>query len=315
MHTRPVVIALISGLLAVPTLALTGCAADTVDDDGVVDTDQDLTSSIVLPAYGAKTVSLRATQTRDVTLTIYCHPSADPDDRGPVVQITAPTLDLTGTGPAPAGFFQKTGSMAAGTHAITLANQGAATTCTLRTGVVPAAATCRAWTAWRSANPDHTHYPVGSEGAAAGWEPFPASGNHWGAWAPWNRVYDKPVKRGFLLHNLEHGGLVLSYKCNSATESAACQSARDSLVGLANALGTGRLIVTPDPTQPTMFAVRAWRYAYTSDCLDPQSAAAFAVERFRHGREDIDADPPIPFDPTTLNVPCNDLMAAPDSCN
>ena len=35
----------------------------------------------------------------------------------------------------------------------------------------------------------------------------------------------------------------------------------------------------------------------------------------RMGREDIDADPPIPFDPTTTeNVPCENLMAAPDSC-
>ena len=315
MPTRNVVIGLISGLLALPTLGLTGCAADTgEDDDAVVDTDQDLTSSIVLPAHGTKTVNLRATQTRDVVLTVDCHPPANPDDVGPVVQVTAPTLGVSASGEAPAGLFQKAGSIPAGTHSITLANEGAATSCTLRTVPVPAAATCRAWTAWRSANADHTHYPVGSEGAAAGWEPFPASGNHWGAWAPWNRIYDQPVKTGFLLHNLEHGGLVLSYKCSSADESAACTSARDSLVELANSLGTGRIIVTPDPTQPAMFAVRAWRHAYTSDCLDVQSAASFAVEHFRRGREDIDADPPIPFDPTTLNVPCNDLMAAPDSC-
>ena len=30
--------------------------------------------------------------------------------------------------------------------------------------------------------------------------------------------------------------------------------------------------------------------------------------------QDADANPPVPFDPTTTNVPCEDLMAAPDSC-
>ena len=38
-------------------------------------------------------------------------------------------------------------------------------------------------------------------------------------------------------------------------------------------------------------------------------------EHFRQGREDIDADPLLPFDPTTTeDVPCENLMAAPDSC-
>jgi hypothetical protein len=63
-----------------------------------------------------------------------------------------------------------------------------------------------------------------------------------------------------------------------------------------------------------MFGIRAWRWAYTSDCLDPATATAFASARYRHGREDIDGNPPIPFDPTTTNVPCENLMAAPDSC-
>lgn len=64
-----------------------------------------------------------------------------------------------------------------------------------------------------------------------------------------------------------------------------------------------------------MFAIRNWRWGYQSSCLDQTSAATFLKEHIRHGREDVDADPPFPFDPTTTNVPCRDLMAAPDSCN
>lgn len=316
MATSHVRFSLLAAVLAVPALALAGCAADAPGGEGdVVDTSEDLTSTITVPAYGSRTLHLRATATRDVTLTLDCHPPEHPDEIGPVVQVTAPSLGLTGSGPAPAGYFQAAVNVTEGTHDVTLANAGPQVACSLRLENVPEASTCRSWTSWRSANADHTHYVVGSEGAAAGWEPFPASGNHWGAWAPWNTVYERPVKRGFLLHNLEHGGLVFSYRCSGPDESSACKSAADGLVDLANALGLSRVIVTPDPTQPTMFAVRAWRWAYTAECLDAESAGAFARARIRHGREDIDADPPIPFDPTTLDVPCNDLMAAPDSCN
>ena len=107
---------------------------------------------------------------------------------------------------------------------------------------------------------------------------------------------------------------MFSYKCSSATASAQCKTAHDELVALAQSLGQPRFIVTPDPAQPTMFAVRGWRYAYTAECLDHASALAFAKAHYRHGREDADSDPPIPFDPSTTNVPCQDLMAAPDSC-
>lgn len=315
MPTRVVLLRVIaSGMLALP--ALVGCAADTENgDNDVVDTDNELTSTVSVPSNGTKSISVAATATKDVTLTIDCHPSADPDVVGTALKIASPTLRLDGAAETVAGFYQKTASIPKGTHTITLTSQGGSATCSVKSTPVPASATCRASTAWHSVNPDHTHYPVGSEGNQAGWEPFPASGNHWGAWAPWNKVYDKPVKRGFLLHNLEHGGVVFSYKCSSASDSAACKSARDELVSLVHSLGLSRVLVTPDPTQPTMFAVRAWRYAFTSDCLDEASAGAFAKAHIRHGREDIEDDPPIPFDPTTTNVPCNDLMAAPDSCN
>lgn len=313
MPTRALAIGLFTAFSAVISA---GCAADSTGDeeDDTLSADADLTSTISLGAGAERTISLNARSARDVSITLDCAPPSSPDDRGPVVSVKAPSLGVTGAGPAPAGFWTRTGPVAAGQHAVTLKNDGPAVQCRLKTTNVPAASTCRAWSEWRSANTDHTHYRVGSEGAAAGWDPFPASGNHWGAWAKWNSVYDKPVKTGFVLHNLEHGGLVFSYKCSSATQSAACTEARDQLIAIAQSVGGPRVLITPDPSQPTMFAIRGWRYAYTSDCLDAKSAGAFARAHYRHGREDTDADPPIPYDPTTTNVPCQDLMAAPDSC-
>jgi hypothetical protein len=284
-----------------------GCSASAEDAGSEAD---NLSSTIHLPAKGSLQIPLNLTTTKDLTVTLDCHPPADPDEVGTVFGIEGSSLGVSAQ--TRAGFWQETLNVPAGKHSLSLTNQSAAAACSLKVVALGASATCRAWTAFRSPNTNHTHILVGT--AAKDWEEFPASGNHWGSWAKWNTVYDKPIKRGFLLHNLEHGGLVLSYKCDSAA-SADCKDAQDQLVSLMQSLNDQRILVTPDPTQPMKFAIRAWRTAYESDCLDPTSAAAFARTWRHHGREDIDASPPIPFDPTSTNVPCQDLMAAPDSCN
>ena len=290
------------------------CAADTQgdDEDGNVSADNDLTSSFTLSPNATKTLNISASTTKDVSLTIDCSPPDNPDDPGAVFSVTT---DLGSTGPMPskvASYWNKTGSIPSGAHTITIKNGPQGARCSVKTLTVPTSQSCKSRVEWRSQNTDHTHYRVGEQGARAGWDTFPASGNHWGSWAKWNTVYPKAIQTGFLLHDLEHGGVVLSYKCSS-NASAECKAAEAALIRVANGIGS-RVIVTPDPSQPSMYAVRAWRTAYSSDCLDETAATKFGRDHIRHGREDIDADPPIPFDPTTLNVPCQDLMAAPDSC-
>ena len=315
MLTRSLPIAAVACALSLATAA---CTAETGSGEEELGSDgAELTSTVQLGSAGRKTsYTFRTTTTRDVVLAIDCRPPGNPAALGPVFSLSAPTLPgmASASDPPRAGAFTWAGRVAAGSHSITLTSLGEVATCTVRTTNVPASATCRSRKAWRSPNMNHTHLAVGAD-ASPDWEAFPASGNHWGAWAMWGQDYAKPVKKGFLLHNLEHGGLVFSYKCASATESAACRDAHDKLLALAESLGERRVLITPDPTQPEMFGVRGWRWAYTSACLDPASARSFAATRFNRGREDIDADPPIPYDPTTLTVPCRNLMAAPDSCN
>lgn len=315
MTTRLGLVALV--LAGISAVAVGGCAADSAEEEGGDDTfaaDSDLTGTIQLPAQASRTVTITTQAAQEAVLTIDCQVPANPDEQGAVFNITSADLGIAAGAAPRAGYFQKVVKFKAGKNAVTFQNLGRSVSCGVRTTAVPANATCRAWESWRSPNTDHTHVRVGVESIQAGWEPLPASGNHWGAWAAWSKVYDKPVKPGFFLHNLEHGGIVFSYKCSAATQSAACKDARDQLVALANAFGQPRVLVTPDPTQQTMFAIRGWRSAYASDCLDTTSARAFVSARYNKGREDIDADPPIPYDPTTTNVPCENLMAAPDSC-
>jgi hypothetical protein len=294
------------------------CAADSEeapgDGDEATEMDaSDLSSRTFRLGPGVTTFSLRQTTAQDIALTIDCRPPANPDDTGPVFKLSAPTLGANASDPPRAGYWSRTGAVAAGSHTLSFTNLGPQTTCSIRSAAVPTAATCRASTSFRSPNTNHTHYRVGTD-TSSDWEPFPTSGNHWGAWAMWNTVYDKPMKRGFMMHNLEHGGVVLSYKCSGPSQSAACASAKAQLVQVAQSIPGPRVIVTADPMQPEMFAIRAWRWGYSSSCLDLPSAKLFAQQHYRMGREDADANPPIPFDPSTTNVPCEDLMAAPDSC-
>ena len=309
----------ISALIACAFLPLSMVACAAESDQGTDNPDEspemeasDLSSRTLRLAAGqTSTFTLRQSRAGDLALTVDCKPPANPDDVGPVFKLSASDLGTSPSDPPRAGYWSRTGAVTAGSHTMTFTNLAGPAVCTIRAAAVPTAATCRSSSSFRSPNTNHTHFKVGTD-TSADWESFPASGNHWGAWAKWSSVYPKAIKRGFMLHNLEHGGLVFSYKC-ADNKSAACKDAQDKLVAIAQGIGP-RVLVTPDPTQPEMFAIRGWRYGYSSSCLDETSATKFAQAHYRQGREDADADPPIPYDPSTTNVPCEDLMAAPDSC-
>ena len=302
---------LLSLVFSVSAVLVTGCsAAESPNEEDVEVGEDDLTSrSLTLTA--GRTSTLRFTSRSPTALvTVDCSAPADPDQVGTVFVVSAPDLNVRGEPPR-AAYWSWAGPVAAGSHTVSLAAQSSGK-CTVKVAAGPAGA-CKAWRAHRSPNTNHEHIRVGTD-TASDWEPFPVSGNHWGAWAMWSTLYPTAIKRGYLLHNLEHGGAVLSYKCSAVAQNPECKAAQDKLLAVAQALGNPRILITPDPTQPTMFALRTWRMGYVSDCLDDASALAFLRTNIRHGREDADSDPPIPFDPSTTEVPCQDLMAAPDSC-
>src|SRR5262249_14496555 len=59
-----------------------------------------------------------------------------------------------------------------------------------------------------------THIPNNQSGVYKAPYP-PTSGQHWGnTWADW-QMYDKPVPPEVFVHNLEHGGIVLLYRCDT----------------------------------------------------------------------------------------------------
>ncbi len=298
---------------ALSTLAY-GCAGEGTTQNVDIEEDPKADASKAVNVGAGDTVNVTLTTSGSSrAITVDCGVDSDPDVSGLVFTVAAPDLKVTATSsPARDGYWRWAGDLAAGKHVLTIKGKTGGATCKVTSGAV-VTASCAATSAFHSANTDHTHYRVTS--TPPGWESFPASGNHWGSWAAWDTVYTKPVERPFMIHDMEHGGIVLSYNCSSPDESSDCKQAASDLEALYKEFGKVRVIVTPDPKQPTRYAARAWRWGFQSDCFDHAGMKAFMTAHFRHGREDIDASPPLPYDPTTTNVPCQDLMAAPDSCN
>jgi hypothetical protein len=297
-------------VLLLALLAGCGGAPEVIDVQVDEEGKEDSAKKISVSAGHDLTVRYKTTGSA-AQVTIDCKPPANPDTEGMTFSVDAAELGTRTSDPDRAGFFRAEAALNAGNHELTVSGVSGSGSCSV--SVQKLSGQCTDGAEWHSPNTGHTHIRVGT--SARDWESFPASGNHWGAWAKWGQDYPRAIQRGFLLHNLEHGGIVLSYKCSSPTESADCKAAHAQLVELQQSFGENRVVITPDPTQPARFGVRAWRWAYSADCLDQTRALTFMDHHYKHGREDEDSDPPIPFDPTTTHVPCQDLMSAPDSCN
>ncbi|MEP7126656.1 MAG: DUF3105 domain-containing protein [Byssovorax sp.] len=119
----------------------------------------------------------------------------------------------------------------------------------------------------------------------------PSGGPHWPVWTAQGK-YSSPVPRELYTHNLEHGWIVLSYRCAEGCPSTvaalekALGDASDTYC-IAQGDDTPRVILTPDPLLKTPIAVSAWGATYTATCIDPPSIAAFIAARIGRGTEMI----------------------------
>lgn len=136
------------------------------------------------------------------------------------------------------------------------------------------------------------HVPIGT---SVEWSTNPpVTGMHYPIWAAWDRHYTA-LDRGYWVHNAEHGGIVLLYRCPEG-----CPDVVDALLDVARSLPAdascaapvrGRLIVAADPLLPpeVQVAVVGWNAYYAASCFDPY-ARTFAAARYRRGPEDTCAE-------------------------
>lgn len=118
----------------------------------------------------------------------------------------------------------------------------------------------------------------------------PVGGDHYGVWANWG-TYDAPIPWGFLIHAMEHGAVVLAYRCDESCPEVVSelQSIGDAIF---DPLCRGedvmrRVIVVPMPDLEVAVAALAWEHAYLATCLDPTSLEAWVDAHYGMGREDL----------------------------
>jgi len=122
----------------------------------------------------------------------------------------------------------------------------------------------------------------------------PSSGNHYPSWANFQE-FDKPVDHGYLVHSMEHGAVVLFYKCDSPT-GPGCAPLVEGLRKVRGAVKrdplcteqiNARVIIVPDPRITTPVAAAAWGFTYAADCVDEPTLSTFIAENIALGPEDI----------------------------
>ena len=128
--------------------------------------------------------------------------------------------------------------------------------------------------------------PGQCEASATPYSSLPAtSGPHWGTPASWG-VYSTPQNESQLIHNLEHGGIVIWYDPEALDDAGI-----DALTAYVNTQvasgvsGRYKFILSPwagpEPL-PAPVVATAWRYTLPLETADTDAIDAFA--RNRYGR-------------------------------
>ena len=130
----------------------------------------------------------------------------------------------------------------------------------------------------------HDHVPNGTRVTYPAHPP--TSGTHWPQWADWG-VHEAPVPEEMFVHNLEHGGVVILYRCPGA-----CPDVVRELEATFRALppskyGHVKVIVSPNDRIRTRFALLAWTRLDEFDAFDRDRVLRFVRAYQDRGPEDV----------------------------
>jgi hypothetical protein len=125
--------------------------------------------------------------------------------------------------------------------------------------------TCVDCAAQEVPNEGWKHVEVGSEITWAN-NP-PASGPHYPYWAQYG-IFAEAVPRGYWVHNIEHGTVVLLYRPDAPEEAIASVKAAYNALPTDPECGLKRAVLTPDPELDTPVAAVAADHVIKGETLD-----------------------------------------------
>jgi hypothetical protein len=125
----------------------------------------------------------------------------------------------------------------------------------------------------------------------------PSSGPHYDAWAAY-KTYEEAVPRGYWVHSLEHGAVVISYSCTDCDDEIEAARQAVEAVGVDPDCcndelclsSVSRVILTPDPLLDVPWAASSWGRTLTADCFEPAVFQSFILHRRGFGDESVCSD-------------------------
>jgi hypothetical protein len=114
----------------------------------------------------------------------------------------------------------------------------------------------------------------------------PASGPHYPVWLRYAE-YTQAMPRGYWVHNLEHGAIVVLYRPDAPADVIAQITTAFRSIPNDPLCGHRRALLTPDPLLASLTAVVAADFVFASDTVDAQAVRDFAVARRGHGPEQV----------------------------
>jgi Protein of unknown function (DUF3105) len=114
----------------------------------------------------------------------------------------------------------------------------------------------------------------------------PASGPHYPVWLRYQE-YSQPMPRGYWVHNLEHGAIVVLYHPDASADVVRQITDAFRSIPVDSSCGHQRALLTPDPSLPRLTAVVAADFVLLGDTVDAQAIREFAVARRGHGPEQV----------------------------
>jgi hypothetical protein len=125
----------------------------------------------------------------------------------------------------------------------------------------------------------------------------PSSGPHypvWGAFKEYDKPIDTPELAPYLVHDLEHGAVVLLYNCDA--DASGCGDLVGQLRALRDAVPTDplcspttrvRIIIAPSTLIRSKVAATAWGATYQAPCVDTATLSAFITTHYAKSPENL----------------------------
>jgi hypothetical protein len=128
-------------------------------------------------------------------------------------------------------------------------------------------------------HPDEGHDHIACTSPADYLTVPPSSGNHYPVWPAYG-IYDQPIRWGHLVHNMEHGAVVIVYNCPDGCDD---DLARAKAFVNGNhpdpaQCSPARLSLVPDPTLDVKWAAAAWTWTLRADCFEEAAFGQFVTD-------------------------------------